>query len=78
MRDSPDQLEFEAVAAWRPDARNAVALVLAAWFERRPDVVVFVAARPLSKWGAMVCQITPSLIVGRPTRQATEERRPEP
>lgn len=50
------------ITAWHLDARNAANLVLATRFELRPNDVVFVAEQPVTRWGRVVQQITPSLI----------------
>lgn len=50
------------ISAWHLDARNAANLILATQFEMRPNDVVFVAEQPVTAWGRVVQQITPSLI----------------
>ena len=62
LRGSEDPREFTAVTAWHLDARNAANMLLATRFELRPNDVVFVAEQPVTRWGRVVTQITPSLI----------------
>lgn len=62
LRGSPDPREFSAMTAWRLDGRDATNFVLATRFELRPNDVIFVAEQPVTKWGRVVQQITPSLI----------------
>lgn len=50
------------VTAWHLDARNAANFVLATQFELRPDDVIFIAEQPVTRWGRVVDQLTPSLI----------------
>lgn len=50
------------VTAWHLDARNVANLVLATRFELRPNDIVFVAEQPVTRWGRVVQQISPSLI----------------
>jgi polysaccharide export outer membrane protein len=60
LRASPDGLGL--VTAWNLDARDATNLVLATRFEMRPNDVVFVAEQPVTRWGRVIRQITPTLI----------------
>ncbi|WGW04490.1 polysaccharide biosynthesis/export family protein [Tropicibacter oceani] len=62
LRGSPDPREFGAVTAWQLDARDATNFMLATRFELRPNDVVFVAEQPVTRWGRVIRQITPSLI----------------
>lgn len=62
LRASPDPREFGAVTAWHLDGRNAANFTLAARFQLRPNDVIFVAEQPVTRWGRVVRQITPSLI----------------
>lgn len=62
LRGSDNPREFAAVTAWHLDARNAANLMLATRFELRPNDVIFVAEQPITRWGRVVDQITPSLI----------------
>ncbi len=62
LRASQDIREFGAVTAWHLNARNAAHLTVAAKFELRPDDIVFVAENPVTRWGRVISQITPSLI----------------
>lgn len=62
LRGSNDPREFDSVTAWNLDARNAATLLLATRFELRPNDVIFVAEQPVTRWGRVVNQITPSLI----------------
>ncbi|MDU8929822.1 hypothetical protein RXV86_20745 [Alisedimentitalea sp. MJ-SS2] len=50
------------VTARHLDARNVANLVLATRFELRPNDIVFVAEQPVTRWGRVINQITPSLI----------------
>jgi len=50
------------ITAWHLDARNVANLVLATGFELRPNDIIFVAEQPVTRWGRVVQQITPSLI----------------
>lgn len=52
----------EAITAWHLDIRNAARLTLATQFELRPNDVIFVAEQPVTRWGRVVNQISPSLI----------------
>ncbi|MEO0633796.1 MAG: hypothetical protein AAFY52_06655 [Pseudomonadota bacterium] len=62
LRSAPDPRDFGAVTAWHLDARNAANLTMAARFELRPNDVVFVAEQPVTRWGRVITQITPSLL----------------
>lgn len=62
LRGSPDPREFGALTAWQLDGRNATNFLLATRFELRPNDVIFVAEQPVTKWGRVITQITPSLI----------------
>lgn len=62
LRGSTDPREFSSVTAWHLDARNVANMLLATRFELRPNDIVFVAEQPVTKWGRVVRQITPSLI----------------
>ncbi|EPX75668.1 Polysaccharide export protein [Salipiger mucosus DSM 16094] len=62
LRGSPDPREFGAVTAWQLDARDATNFMLATRFELRPNDVIFVAEQPVTRWGRVISQITPSLI----------------
>lgn len=48
--------------AWHLDARNAANLTLATQFELRPNDIVFIGEQPVTRWGRVVEQLTPSLI----------------
>ena len=50
------------VDAWRLDIRNAANMVLSTRFELRPNDIVFVAEQPVTRWGRVIDQISPSLI----------------
>ena len=62
LRGSPDPREFSALTAWQLDGRNATNFLLATRFELRPNDVIFVAEQPITRWGRVITQITPSLI----------------
>lgn len=62
LRGSPDPRDFAAVTAWRLDGRDATNFLLATRFELRPNDIVFVAEQPVTRWGRVITQITPSLI----------------
>jgi len=62
LRASEDPRAFGAVTAWHLDARDATNLTLATRFELRPNDVIFVAEQPVTRWGRVIKQITPSLI----------------
>lgn len=62
LRASTNPGDLGAVTAWRLDLQNAINLTLAARFELRPNDVVFVAEQPVTRWGRVIDQITPSLI----------------
>lgn len=62
LRGSPDPREFRAVTAWQLDGRDATNFMLATRFELRPNDVIFVAEQPVTRWGRVISQITPSLI----------------
>lgn len=50
------------IQAWHLDATNAANLVLATRFELRPNDVVFVTEQPVTIWGRVIRQISPSLL----------------
>ncbi|MGB1234671.1 MAG: polysaccharide biosynthesis/export family protein [Planktomarina sp.] len=52
----------DRVTAYNLDASNAAKLVMATKFELRPNDIIFVAEQPVTRWGRVVNQITPSLI----------------
>ncbi|EPX82442.1 Polysaccharide export protein [Salipiger mucosus DSM 16094] len=62
LRGSPDPREFGAVTAWQLDGRDATNFMLATRFELRPNDVIFVAEQPVTRWGRVISQITPSLV----------------
>jgi polysaccharide biosynthesis/export protein len=62
LRASDDPREFGAVTAWHLDGRNAVNFLLATRFMLRPDDIIFVAEQPVTRWGRVIQQITPSLL----------------
>lgn len=62
LRRSDDPMEFDAMTAWKLDARNAANMSLATRFELRPNDVVFVAEQPVASWGRAINHITPSII----------------
>ncbi|WP_136442088.1 polysaccharide biosynthesis/export family protein [Pacificoceanicola onchidii] len=62
LRGSEDAREFGAVTAWQLDGRNAANFMLATRFELRPNDVIFVSEQPVTRWGRVIRQITPSLI----------------
>ncbi len=62
IRGSDDPMEFSAITAWHLDARNAANLMLATKLTLRPNDIIFVAEQPVTKWGRVIRQITPSLI----------------
>ncbi|WP_225026136.1 polysaccharide biosynthesis/export family protein [Xinfangfangia pollutisoli] len=62
LRGSDDPRAFGAVTAWQLDTREATHLVLATKFELRPNDVIFIAEQPVTRWGRVIKQITPTLI----------------
>lgn len=62
LRGSSDPREFGAVTAWQLDGRDATNFMLATRFELRPNDVIFVAEQPVTRWGRVIRQITPSLL----------------
>lgn len=62
LRGSDDPREFASITAWQLDGRNATNFLLATRFELRPNDVIFVSEQPITRWGRVVRQITPSLI----------------
>jgi len=62
LRASTDQREFGAVTAWQLDGTQATNFVLATTFELRPNDVIFVAEQPVTRWGRVIDQISPTLI----------------
>jgi len=62
LRGSSDPREFASVTAWQLDGRNAANILLATRFELRPNDVIFVAEQPVTRWGRVIQQITPSLL----------------
>ncbi|WP_238321652.1 polysaccharide biosynthesis/export family protein [Halocynthiibacter namhaensis] len=48
--------------AWHLDARNAINLLQTTRFELRPNDIIFIAEQPVTRWGRVVNQISPSLI----------------
>ncbi|MDV4167582.1 polysaccharide biosynthesis/export family protein [Rhodovulum sp. FJ3] len=63
LRGSEDPREYNAVTAYNLDASNAANLLVATRFELRPNDVIFVAEQPVTRWGRVIDQITPSLVV---------------
>ena len=63
LRGSEDPREYNAVTAYNLDASNAANLLVATRFELRANDVIFVAEQPVTRWGRVIDQITPSLIV---------------
>lgn len=51
-----------AVTAYHLDARNAANLSVATMMEVRPNDVLFVAEQPVTTWGRVINQLTPSLL----------------
>ncbi|WP_417718665.1 polysaccharide biosynthesis/export family protein [Salipiger sp.] len=62
LRGSADPREFSAVTALQLDGRDASNFMLATRLELRPNDVIFVAEQPVTRWGRVIQQITPSLI----------------
>lgn len=62
LRGSDDPREFGAITAWQLDGRDATNFLMATRFELRPNDVIFVAEQPVTRWGRVIEQITPSLI----------------
>lgn len=62
LRASNDPREFGAVTAWQLNGKDATNFLLATRFELRPNDVVFIAEQPVTRWGRVIRQITPSLI----------------
>ncbi|WP_425097895.1 polysaccharide biosynthesis/export family protein [Tropicibacter sp. S64] len=62
LRGSEDAREFGAVTAWQLDGRNAANFMLATRFQLRPNDVIFVSEQPVTRWGRVIRQITPSII----------------
>jgi len=50
------------VTAWHLDARNVANLILATRFELRPNDIIFIAEQPVTRWGRVVSQLSPTLI----------------
>ncbi len=57
-----------AINAWRLDGTNAVNFTLATKFELRPDDLIFVAERPVTRWGRTIRQLTAPWVSGSITR----------
>ena len=62
LRGSSGDAEFDTITAWHLDAGNAVNLLLATRFTLVPNDIIFVAEQPITRWGRVVRQISPSLI----------------
>lgn len=62
LRPSSDPAEFGAVTAWHLNAANAINMTLATRMQMRPNDIVFIEEQPVTKWGRVVNQITPSLL----------------
>lgn len=62
LRSASDPMEFDTLTAWQLDLRNAVNMSLATRFNLRPNDIIFVAERPVTRWARAIDQITPSLI----------------
>ncbi|PUB17435.1 polysaccharide biosynthesis/export family protein [Yoonia sediminilitoris] len=50
------------VTAWQLDGRDVTNFTLATMFELRPNDLIFVAEQPITRWGRVISQISPSLI----------------
>jgi polysaccharide export outer membrane protein len=62
LRGSSDPMEFDSVTAWHLNAKNVAHMVLATRFELRPNDVVFVSEKPVTRWNRTLSQITPQII----------------
>jgi polysaccharide export outer membrane protein len=62
LRGSDDPLEFGSVTAWNLNATNAAMMLLASRFEMRPNDVVFVSEKPVTRWKRTIDQITPTIL----------------
>ena len=62
LRGSSDPMEFDSVTAWHLNAKNVAHMVLATRFELRPNDVVFVSEKPVTRWNRALSQITPQII----------------
>ncbi len=59
------------IQAWHLDATNAANLVLATRFELRPNDVIFVTEQPVTIWGRVIRQISPSLLAATIARSGS-------
>ncbi len=62
LRSEGDPNVVSPIKVFHLDARNAVYLHLATRFQMRPNDVIFVAEQPVTRWGRVISQISPSLI----------------
>jgi polysaccharide export outer membrane protein len=62
LRGSPDPREFGGITAWHVDASSAIGMAMMTRLELRPNDIVFVAEQPVTRWGRVVTQISPSLL----------------
>lgn len=50
------------ISVYQLDASNAVNVIMATRFELRPDDVIFIAEQPVTKWGRVINQLSPTLV----------------
>lgn len=62
LRGSADSRNENSIIAWHLNAKNAANMILATRFELRPNDIVFVSEKPVTKWGRTITQITPTII----------------
>lgn len=62
LRGSDDPLEFDALTAWKLDAKNVTLLTLATRFELKPNDIIFVAEQNITRWHRTISQITPTIL----------------
>ena len=50
------------ISVYQLDASNAVNVIMATRFELRPNDVIFIAEQPITKWGRVIAQLSPTLV----------------
>lgn len=56
------------ISVYQLDASNAVNVIMATRFELRPNDVIFIAEQPVTKWGRVISQLSPTLVASAAAR----------
>ena len=62
IRGISDGATLRSVTVLHLDATNAVSMILATRLELRPNDMVFIAQQPVTKWGRVISQLSPTLV----------------